>query len=420
MQERLARLVSLTVSPIVPVSAVSAALKGKVVSRIGRSSTGAAASRHAIRARHVLAVGLALLCCVACATGVAAPAITRGATTGALYSQVERLLARLTIQQKIGQMVMAPADSVAATGRIGGVLLFGPDVTSPGQGRAFIGSLQRLETVPLFVAVDQEGGSVSAMSAGGGVPAMLAPARYGAFGSADRVYGAALLTGRALRSLGVNMDLAPVLDVLVDPYSPIGDRSFGRDPALVARLGIAAIRGYQDGGVAATAKHFLGLGSSSIESHHNLPVVRRTARQLEQDELTPMRAAIAAGVDALMVTHAAIPALDPSGTPASLSRPIVTGVVRRALGYQGLIMTDSLAMGGLSAHIRSIPTAAVQAIEAGNDMVLIAADAPTIRATLTALDHAVFTGRIPVAAVDAAARHILTLKARLGLLRPSG
>jgi beta-N-acetylhexosaminidase len=129
-----------------------------------------------------------------------------------------------------------------------------------------------------------------------------------------------------------------------------------------------------------------------------------------------MCAAIAAGVDALMVTHAAIPAFDPSGTPASLSRAIVTGVVRNRLGYRGLVMTDSLAMGGLSAHIKSIPDAAVQAIEAGNDVVLIAADVHTIRDTLTALDRAVFSGHIPVATVNAAARRILTLKARLGLL----
>ena len=325
-------------------------------------------------------------------------------------------MAHLTIQQKIGQMVMAPIDSVAATGRIGGVLLFGANVASPQQGRALIASLQRAEAVPLFVAVDQEGGEVSTMSAGGGVPAMLAPAQYGAIGSAERVYRDALATGRALRALGVNMDLAPVLDVLVDPNSPIGSRSFGRYPALVARLGTAAIHGYQDAGIAATAKHFLGLGSSQVESHHNLPTVLRTAQQLEQGELVPMRAAIAAGVDALMVTHAAIPAFDPSGTPASLSRAVVTGVVRNRLGYRGLVMTDSLAMGGLSAHIKSIPDAAVQAIEAGNDVVLIAADVHTIRDTLTALDRAVFSGHIPVATVDAAARRILTLKARLGLL----
>ncbi len=332
------------------------------------------------------------------------------------YPQVERLLSHMTIQQKIGQMVIAPIDSVAATGRIGGVLVFGANVTSPDQGRALIASLQRAEPIPLLVAVDQEGGAISTMSSGGGVPAMLAPAQYGLIGSADRVYRDALATGRALRALGVTMNLAPVLDVLVDPTSPIGSRSFGSDPTLVTRLGLAAIHGYQAAGLAATAKHFLGLGSSSTESHHALPFVTRTRAQLEQVELTPMRAAIAAGVDALMVTHVAIPALDSSGTPASLSRLIVNGFIRGTLGYRGLVMTDSLAMGGLSAHIKDIPDAAVQAIVAGNDVALIAADVPTIRATLTALDRAVFSGHLSTAAIEAAARRILTLKARLGLL----
>jgi len=186
----------------------------------------------------------------------------------------------------------------------------------------------------------------------------------------------------------------------------------------VAWLGAAAIRGYQDAGIAATAKHFLGLGSSAVESHHGLPTIRRGAAQLAAVELAPMRAAIRAGVDALMVTHAALPALDPSGTPASLSRAIVTGVIRHKLGYRGLIITDSLTMGGLGAHITSIQDAAVRAVEAGDDMVLIAADVPTIRITLTLLDHEVFDGHIPVATVDAAVRRILTLKAKLGLLPP--
>ena len=369
-----------------------------------------------VRARYALALSF-VLALLSCLTGALAPVSARGAAVAQVtYPQVDRLLARMTIQQKIGQMIMAPIDSVAATGRIGGVLVFGPNVTSPSQGRALIASLQRAEPIPLFVAVDQEGGAISTMSAGGGVPAMLAPAQYGLIGSADRVYRDALATGRALRSLGVNMNLAPVLDVLVDPRSPIGSRSYGADPALVSRLGLASIRGYQDAGIAATAKHFLGLGSSSTESHHDLPVVTRTRQQLEQVELAPMRAAIAGGVDALMVTHVALPALDPSDTPASLSRTIITGFIRGKLGYQGLIMTDSLAMGGLSAHIKSIPDATVQAIEAGNDVALIAADVPTIRATLTALDRAVFSGHISIAVVDAAARRILTLKARLGLL----
>lgn len=370
--------------------------------------------RRAPRWRHTLPLLLALTCCPLSLIGeqVVAGGATRSSDR---YAQVDRLLARMTLQQKIGQMVMAPAESVVATGRLGGALVFGSDVVSPSQGRARIAGLQRLGPIPLLVAADEEGGDVSTMSSGG-VPATLSPAQYGVINAPARVYQDTLRTGRALRALGVNMDLAPVVDVLTDPRSPIGARSYGADPARVTRLGLAAIRGYQDAGIAATAKHFLGLGTSASDAHHQLPADAHSLARLEQVELAPMRAAIKAGVDALMVTHVTIPALDASGTPASLSRPIVTGFIRGHLGYRGLIVTDSLAMGGLGPHITSIQAAAVRAIAAGNDMVLIAADVPTIKITLTALDHAAFAGEIPVSAINASVRRILLVKARLGLL----
>jgi len=367
------------------------------------------------RARHILLpLLLTLACCIP-------SSLLRSSTSHAAarprdpYTLADRFLARMTLQQKIGQMVIAPVDSVVATGRLGGVLVFGSDIVSPSQGRARLAALARAEGVPLLVAVDEEGGAISTMSSGG-VPGELSPAQYGALGSPARVYQDALKTGRALRALGVNMDLAPVLDVLTNPRSPIGSRSYGADPARVATLGAAAIRGYQGAGLAATAKHFLGLGVSGADAHRELPTDAHTLSQLERGELVPMLAAIKAGVDALMVTHVAIPAIDASGTPASLSRPIVTGFIRGRLGYQGLIITDSLAMGGLGAHIASIQAAAVRAVEAGNDMVLIAADVPTIKITLTALDHAAFAGQLPVSAIDASVRRILIVKARLGLL----
>ncbi len=331
-------------------------------------------------------------------------------------AQADRLLARMTLQQKIGQMVMAPADSVVATGRLGGTILFGSDVVSPGQGHARIAALQQAQAIPLLVAADQEGGDTSTMSSGGGVPAELSEAQYRAIGSTARVYQDALTAARALRALGITMDLAPVLDVLTDPRSPMASRSYGADPERVTALGLAALRGYRDAGIAATAKHFLGLGASDSDAHVTLPTDTRTLPQLESAELVPMRAAIRAGVDALMVTHVALPALDPSGTPASLSRPVIMGFIRGRLGYQGVIITDSLAMGGLGPHIASIQAAALRAVQAGADMVLIAADVPTIRITLTVLDEAAFAGRIPLSAINASVRRILILKARLGLL----
>jgi len=368
-----------------------------------------------------LALALVMLSCLASARTSASAHGALAASQPSAVSRIDRLLTRMTMTEKIGQLFMVPVDGTALTQmvhdwHVGGLILYGGDIVSAPQGRALLASAQHAATVPLLVATDEEGGEVNQIPAAAGVQQMPAPEQYGRIGSADRVYQDALVTGRQLRALGVNMDLAPVLDVLVDPNSPIGDRSYGADPVLVTRLGTAAIRGYQAGRVAATAKHFLGLGSVSTDLHKDLPTISRDKRQLEQVELAPMRAAIAAGVAALMVTHAAIPALDPTNTPASLSRTIVDGYIRGHLGYHGLIITDSLAMGGLSTRVKSNAEATVRAIAAGNDMALISTDPPTIRGALDAVEHAVATGRISPTTIDAAVRRVLALKAKLGLL----
>jgi beta-N-acetylhexosaminidase len=302
----------------------------------------------------------------------------------------------------------------------GGLILYRPNVVSAPQLRALIAHVQRAARVPLLIATDEEGGPSSSMVPFSiGVHPLLTPQQYGQIDSPNHVYGDALAAGRDLRALGVTMNLAPVLDVLIDPHSPIGTRSYGSDPALVARLGTAAIRGYQDAGIAATAKHFLGLGGVPLDAHLVRPTIHRSLRQLERVELVPVRAAIRAGVDALMVTHAVIPALDPSGTPASLSRRIITGFIRGTLGYHGLIISDTLPMGAIDTYM-SIPAAAARAAAAGNDIVLVAyyqgLPPATMHAALTAVLGAVEAGRIGIATVDAAARHVLLLKAKLGLL----
>jgi len=377
------------------------------------------------RARHrgsrLTRAPLALALALVIVSSLASARTSASTSRSSAMSQVDRLLARMTMTEKIGQLFMVPVDGATLTHmvhdwHVGGLILYGGDVTSAPQGRALLASAQHAAAIPLLVAIDQEGGEVDQIPAAAGVQQMPAPGQYGRTGSAERVYQDALVTGRQLRALGVNMDLAPVIDVLIDPNSPIGDRAYGADPALVTRLGTAAIRGDQAAGIAATAKHFLGLGSVSIDLHKDLPIITRTRQQLEQVELAPMRAAIAANVDALMVTHAAIPALDPTDTPASLSRPIVDGYIRGRMGYHGLIITDSLAMGGLSTRVKSNAEATVRAIAAGNDMALISTDPPTIRGALDAVERAVATGRISPGAIDAAARRVLTLKAKLGLL----
>ena len=384
--------------------------------------------RPACRWRKAVALGVASALALLTAVVPARPAGAAQAPGDA--AQVERILARMTLAQRIGQMFMFSfagttlSPDLTAMIRdwgVGGLILYRPNVVSAPQVRALIAGAQRAARVPLLISTDEEGGAGSMIPQSDGVHALLSPAAYGRLDSAARVYRDAGSAGRDLRALGVMMNLAPVLDVLVDPQSPIGTRSYGANPAVVASLGAAAIRGYQSAGIAATAKHFLGLGGVSIDAHQGFPTVQRSRQQLDRVELEPMRAAIGAGVDALMVTHAAIPALDPSGTAASLSRPIISGFIRGTLGYRGLIISDSLAMGAIDTRM-SVVAASVQAAAAGTDIILISSYEPIISAAvmhqaMIAVEQAVLRHRLRLATIDDAARHVLTLKAKLGLLK---
>ncbi len=370
-----------------------------------------------------LALALTGLCLLAIAPAAddagAAPRSPVGSPPSAVTAA--RVLAGMTLPEKIGQLFMVPTGGSALNEyvtslHIGGLLLFGSDAATFAQGHALVQTAQNAAKIPLLISTDQEGGGVAQMSNGGGVTRLPTARQYGFTGTPAQVYQDALFVGRQLKALGVNMDLAPVLDVERNAYSADGSRSYGADPALVARLGLAAIQGYQAAGVAATAKHFLGLGEIAGDLHQSLPVVRLSLADLNRYDLVPIRAAIAGGVDALMVTHAPITALDPTNTPASLSRPIVTGFIRGTLGYRGLIVTDSLAMGGLTVKEPSNEQACVRALEAGSDMALISSDRQVIRASVAAVAKAVATGRLSLATVNAAVLHVLTLKATLGLL----
>jgi len=213
--------------------------------------------------------------------------------------------------------------------------------------------------------------------------------------------------------LGVNLDFAPVADVnTVGDAGVIGDRSFGSKPEQVSRLVRAQVCGYHDGGVAATAKHFPGHGSTRVDSHVELPVLAVTRRQWRRVDLPPFQEAIDAGVDAVMVGHLAFPALDRTGRPASLSRPMVTGWLRQRLGYDGLVVTDSLAMGAVASRGSSADVA-VQVLSAGVDVLLMPPDPDAV---VRGVLHAVRNGRLSPARIDQSVERVLSVKDRLGLL----
>ncbi|HZU14288.1 MAG TPA: beta-N-acetylhexosaminidase [Chloroflexota bacterium] len=324
-----------------------------------------------------------------------------------------------TLEEKVGQLFVVSLQGTTPHSaflsslqrhRFGGVILYANNYASPAQLRTLLGTVQRASPFPLLICTDQEGGAVIRFR--NGVHTFPSEADYGRIGSTARVYADAATTAHDLRALGLTLNLAPVVDVLSNAKSPIGTRSYGPNPQLDAALSVAAIQGYQQHRLAATAKHFIGLGHTSIDSHQTLPTVKRSLAQLAAVDLVPFRAAIAAGVSTILVAHVALPAIDPIYRPASLSPVIIKHIIRNYLGFRGVVMTDSLAMGAINGI--GTPEAAVQALAAGADILLIASnqDIPggVIDDAVNQVVAAVRAGRISESRVDRSVARILALK----------
>jgi beta-N-acetylhexosaminidase len=314
----------------------------------------------------------------------------------------------------VGQKIMTALDGAAPdaallarvrAGEVGGVILFSRNTASTAELANEVAQLQAAAAAggnpPLLVAVDQEGGAVKRLAAG---PPDLSPA---SMGSASRARSEGSATAAYLRRLGIDVDLAPVLDTPYGPGSWLGSRAFSRSPRTNARLGGAFVSGLQSGRVAATAKHFPGLGTARATTD-TANVVLSTSKQALEARLAPFRAAIDAGVDLVMVSNAGYTALDPSGAPAVLSRPIVTGLLRGALGFRGVTISDALEAPGP----RNRPNAAVAASLAGMDVLLYVSEADSA-AAYTQLVAAAREGRLPRPDLVASWRRIEALKRSL-------
>lgn len=275
--------------------------------------------------------------------------------------------------------------------------------------------LQNASAIPLFIAVDQEGGRIDRVKFED-VRRFPSARIFGELGDAALTEQAAWATGVQLAELGINLDFAPVADVNVlgDDNPAIGDRSYGSDPELVAAMAVAAVQGFERAGIAAAVKHFPGHGNTAVDSHLGLPVVLTDIREWAATDRVPFEATIRAGARMVMVAHVAFPALDADGLPASMSPAITTGQLRAALGFTGVIVTDDLA-NMLAVAAWAPGERAVRALEAGSDLILNPGD---IEAAVSAIVEAVADGRISEELIDAALVRILDLKFDLGLSEP--
>lgn len=311
----------------------------------------------------------------------------------------------MTIAPLRGQPTASLLARVAA-GQVGGVILLGNGWTTEQATRTAIDRLQAVACrrgSPLLVAVDQEGGTVRRL------PWAAPTESAAAMGTAAEARAQASAAGPALKRAGVSIDLAPVADAISTPRSFLGTRSFGSDPAAVATLVGAFVAGLQRGGVAATAKHFPGLGSA-VTSTDDHPVTIARGKAFLTARLAPFRAAIAAGTKLVMVSNASYPTLDRSGVPAVFSRAIVTDLLRDQLGFDGVVVTDALDAGAVAheSHTQS------RALAAGVDLLLYSRTAPSVTGYST-LVHDAAASLTVRANLAQAVRRVEALKASLGL-----
>jgi beta-glucosidase-like glycosyl hydrolase/CubicO group peptidase (beta-lactamase class C family) len=346
---------------------------------------------------------------------------------------VEKTLKHMTLREKLGQMLMvsffgvfSPADSPeykeilheVEENHVGGLIIvtdrgpLGLERSQVYPTAVMTNELQRRAKLPLIVGADFESGTGMRLDEGTSFPSAMA---IGATGDPKLAYEAGKYTALEARAAGVQWIFAPDADVNNSPDNPIINiRSFGEDPASVAAYVREFVRGVEDNGALATAKHFPGHGDVSVDSHLTLASVPGDRQELEGTEFVPFRAAIDAGVSSIMPGHLAVPALEPDAKlPATLSKNILTDVLRDEMKFRGLIVTDALDMGAVTSNYTP-GEAAVRAIEAGEDVLLMP---PAPDAAIAALEDAVRSGRISEKRIDASVRRILAAKARLGLDR---
>ncbi len=322
----------------------------------------------------------------------------------------------MNLREKIGQTLMIGMEGTTPSKELlefieqrqpGGVILFSRNLTSPTQVARLTNALQAAARLPMIIAIDQEGGRVSRLPKG--FTLFPSAATIGARASANIAYRAAEITALELRAVGINMNMAPVLDVDTNPKNPvIGDRAFGHAITVVSAMGLATTVGLQDNRVIACGKHFPGHGDTHEDSHQALPHVNQSLKRLLEVELAPFAHVIENRIAALMTAHVLYPALDPKD-PATLSRPIITGLLRTQMRFKGLVVSDDLLMAAIGERLGPGP-AAVRTLEAGVDMALFSRGPECGEAAYIEIEKALKTGHLTEDRLDQAVLHILSAK----------
>ena len=337
---------------------------------------------------------------------------------------IEAQVAEMSLDEKIGQLVIVGLDGyvndenstyLIEKYRVGGFVLLKQNVKDTEQLLELMNSLKKTNAankIPLFLAIDEEGGRISRLP--DDFKKLPSSGRIGQANDKRLAYQAGSLLAEMLKTIGLNMNFAPVLDINSNPENPvIGDRAFGVSSELVTELGMEAMSGIKAQGIIPVVKHFPGHGDTDVDSHVGLPVVEASLSRLESFELIPFKTAIENQADAIMIAHILLPKIDPNN-PASFSKPIITDLLRKKMNFDGVVITDDLTMGAVVNNY-DLGEAAVEPLKAGSDIILVCHDYEKEVRVIEAIKKAVETGKITEERVDESLYRILSLKKKYGL-----
>lgn len=338
---------------------------------------------------------------------------------------VEKLLSDMTLEEKIGQMFFITSrfdkdgkrqlnmdeelEKILTSYKPGGFIFFEQNLDNISQTVSFIEDIQKTADIPMFIAIDEEGGIVSRLDDAEALHSTLMPEAYtiGMTGNEKYAYEVSKAIAEEVKSLGFNVNFAPVADVFSNPKNTvIGKRAFSSDAKIASKMVAEAIKGAYDAGVIPCIKHFPGHGDTLQDSHTGIAVVENDLQRLREVEFLPFRAGIDAGVDFVMTAHVLTPKITDDGLPATLSGTMLNDILRNELGFEGIIITDGLEMNAISA-VYPEDEVVVMAIEAGVDMLLLPVDFPD---AFDAVLSAVKDGRISEDRIDQSVRRILNVK----------
>ena len=341
---------------------------------------------------------------------------------------IEEYLSNMPLEDKVSQLFFVQPEALTGVDTavqasdmtkealqeyaVGGIVMFSKNIQDRDQICAMLANLQAYSKYPLFLGVDEEGGSLVARVANSGtisVPTFPNMMEIGNTGNPEEAYEVGRTIGTYLKDLGFNLDFAPIADVLVNPENQvIGERAFGSDAELVAKMVKRVVEGLQEQEVSAVLKHFPGHGGTEADSHEGTAILNRTLEELRSEEFLPFQSGIEAGADMIMVGHISVPEVTGDDTPATLSETVITDLLRNELGFDGIIITDSMSMGAIVDHYGP-GEAAVQVIRAGGDMILMPQDFVEAR---QAVLEAVYQQEITEERINESLRRIYRIKLR--------